>query len=354
MIAFVLLCTMLLLWLAENLSRRDTLRYLHVHFEVDSKLVEPDEAITLRYTVTNTSRWPVLYAAFSLQLGQAVQIREEEDWCRLHLSREFTGDRIDHHFYLAPYQRFSGKFRFSVRSRGVHELGNYYLENGDLLGINPVVHSGDIGCRIVCTARRRDLSEVPSLGGDLGDISVRRFILDDPCMLLGYREYSGREPMKQISWLQTAKTGQLIVRRNDYTVDRNVTILVNMDAAPPPVMERCLETVRTVCELLEERKIPYGLRTNGDLFSLYEGLGRQHLFFIQRRIGLSRLTGYVSFSSLVDDCCRRRQNSSFLVVTPVLSDTVRSSLHRLRRCSDMDLYILYGGETLHYEKISLS
>lgn len=32
MIAFVLLCTMLLLWLAENLSRRDTLRYLHVHF----------------------------------------------------------------------------------------------------------------------------------------------------------------------------------------------------------------------------------------------------------------------------------------------------------------------------------
>ena len=58
---------------------------------------------------------------------------------------------------------------------------------------------------------------------------MRRFILDDPSLLVGYREYTGREPMKQISWNQTAKTGRLTVRQNDHTTDRIAMVIVNMD-----------------------------------------------------------------------------------------------------------------------------
>ena len=56
--------------------------------------------------------------------------------------------------------------------------------------------------------------------------------------------------------MQTAKTGQLIVRQNDFTVDRNVSILVNMEFAPLPQLERCMELLRSVCEELEEQRIP--------------------------------------------------------------------------------------------------
>lgn len=345
MIIFVMVCSLLLLALAELLSRREELRHLHVEFQADSLLTEPDETVTLRYTVYNTSPFPVLCAGLSLQLDSEIDLHEDERFLRRSTSRDFLGTRVEHHFYLLPYRKYSGKLHVSMRRRGVYELGRYYLEFGDLLGLRPVVRSGETELRIVCTSRRRELPELDTLGGYLGDISVRRFIMDDPSMLKGYREYTGREPMKQISWMQTAKTGQLTVRQNDFTVERNVSILVNMEAAPLPVLEKCMELLRSVCEQLEEQRVPYGLFSNGDVFSLREGLGRNHIFYIQRRIGLSRLGAFYGFSTLVDQYVRHpRENSSCIVITPARSPAVEAALPRLRRCSGREPTLLCGGD----------
>lgn len=179
----------------------------------------------------------------------------------------------------------------------------------------------------------------------MGEVPVRRYILDDPCMLRGYREYTGREPMKQISWMQTAKAGQLMVRQNDFIIDRNVSILLNMEAAPEAAQERCLELLRTVCEELEAQRVPYALFTNSDVFSLKEGLGRNHVLYLQRRIGLSRLIFYFTFPRLVDQYARRpRDNSSCIVITPCLSPNVTASLPRLQRCTGREPLLLCGGE----------
>lgn len=345
MIIFIIVCSLLLLALMEYASRRDDLRHLHVEFSVDSPLTEPGEVVTLRYTVHNTSRWPVLCAALSLQLDPEVQFWEDEAPRQRTAHRDFLGTRIDHHFYLLPYRKFSGKARISFRQRGVYELGRYYLESGDLLGLSPVVRNGETELRVVCTAKRCELPELDTRGGLLGETSVRRFLFDDPSMLKGYREYTGREPMKQISWMQTAKTGQLIVRLNDYTVDRNVNILLNMESAPLSALERCMELLRSVCEELEAQRVPYALFSNGDVFSLKEGLGRSHLFYIQRRIGLSRLGAFFGFSTLVDRYVRHpRENSSCIVITPSRSASVEAALPRLRQYCGREPTLLCGGD----------
>ena len=38
------------------------------------------------------------------------------------------------------------------------------------------------------------------LGGMIGDISVNRFIFEDPMLTIGFSDYTGREPMRDISW----------------------------------------------------------------------------------------------------------------------------------------------------------
>ena len=48
-------------------------------------------------------------------------------------------------------------------------------------------------------------SSADVLSGFLGDVSVRRFIYEDPVLTTGFREYTGREPMKHISWTQSAR-----------------------------------------------------------------------------------------------------------------------------------------------------
>ena len=345
MILFVLVCSLIVLLVLERLSRRSDLRRLYVSFSADMDLVEPGEIVTLRYTVCNTGRLPILYVGFALQLSDAVAVREEEGWTARHVTNSFAGPRVDYHFYLLPRRRFSGKLRLSLKKRGVVDLGQCYLETGDLLGLRSVVNTQDIGVRVVCTAPCVPLETPKTLGGFLGNVSVRRFIHEDPSMLIGYRDYTGREPMKQISWFQTAKAGRLTVRVYDHTVDRNVTLLVNMQAASPRVSERCLSLTRTVCERLEAGKVPYALRSNGDLQSLHEGLGRSHLHFILRRIGISRLAGYRSFPDLVEHCIAHRSGAdSYIVVTPALSAAGEKALQRLQMYSDTKICVLYGEE----------
>jgi len=346
MILFVLVCSLILIAVMERLSRREDLRRLYVTFSADMDLVEPGEIITLRYTVCNTGRLPILSVGFGLQFDEAVTVREEAAWSARHVTRSLSGERVDFRFYLLPRRRFSGKLHLSLKKRGVVDLGRCYLETGDLLGLRSTVRSREIGVRIVCTAPCVPLKQPESLGGFLGNVSVRRFIHEDPSMLLGYRDYTGHEPMKQISWFQTAKAGRLTVRVNDHTVDHNVTLLVNMQAASPRISERCLSLTRTVCEFLETRKVPYALVSNGDLQSLQEGLGRGHLHFILRRIGLSRLAGYRSFSDLVNHCiAHRRGADSYIVVTPALSAAGEQALKRLQAFSDTRLCIILGEET---------
>ena len=345
MIIFVLICSLIVVAILERLSMREDLRRLYVTFSADMDLVEPGEIVTLRYTVCNTGRLPMLFVGFGLQFDGAVVVREDAAWSARHVSRSFSGERVDYHFYLLPRRRFSGKLRLSLKKRGVVDLGQCYLETGDLLGLRSSVRTRDIGVRIVCTSACVPLDKPETLGGFLGNVSVRRFIHEDPSMLIGYRDYTGREPMKQISWFQTAKAGRLTVRIYDHTVDHNVTLVVNMQAASPHISERCLSLTRTVCELLEEGKVPYALYSNGDLQSLPEGLGRSHLHFILRRIGISRLAGYRSFSDLVDRCISHRQGAdSYIVVTPALSAAGQKALRRLQAVSDTRVCVIYGEE----------
>ena len=345
MILFILICSLIVIAVMERLSRRPDLRRLYVTFSADMDLVEPGEIVTLRYTVCNTGRLPILCVGFGLQFSDAVAVREEESWSARHVTPSFSGPRVDYHFYLLPRRRFSGKLRLSLKRRGVVDLGTCYLETGDLLGLQSAVSTREIGVRVVCTAPCLPLDKPETLGGFLGNVSVRRFIHEDPSMLIGYRDYTGREPMKQISWFQTAKAGKLTVRVQDHTVDRNVTLLVNMQATSPTVSERCLALTRTVCETLEAGKTPYAFYSNGDLQSLREGLGRSHLHFILRRIGLSRLAGYRTFSDLVEHCIAHRTGAdSYIVITPALSPAGERALARLQAVSDTRLCILYGEE----------
>ena len=186
MVAVVLLLTVVILGVVEIISRRDYFRNLYVHFAIDTNLAEPGEVLRL-----DTDFAP----------------EEDEAFMKRYTVTDFTGVRISHHFFLPPKRQFSGRVRFSVRRRGLYDLGRYYLESGDFLGLSPKVRAGDVGLRIICTAAACDVPSIRALGGELGMISVRRFLYDDPTMVLGYRDYSGREPLKQISWNQSAKAG---------------------------------------------------------------------------------------------------------------------------------------------------
>ncbi|MBQ9459026.1 MAG: DUF58 domain-containing protein [Oscillospiraceae bacterium] len=331
----------------EYLSLRLGKYSAHASVEVDLPLCAPGEEITLRYTISNRSSFPLLFVGFSLYLDDGAEICESEDWMREHVVHDLAGLRVDRRLRLMPHCKCTDRVRFRLSQRGLYSVGRLYLEIGDYLGLHSIVRSIECGGRIICTAPlSEDCPALKPVGGILGEQSVLRFIHEDPCLLSGYREYSGREPMRQISWTQSAKLGQWMVKQMDHTAEASVVVLLNMYGGGTESLERCLALVRTVCELLEERKIPYAFRSNGDVRDVTKGLGRGHVFPILRGIGLSRLVSYTGFGDLVDRCvAERERDHSFIVITPAAQDAL---LRRLQAASDHRVVVLGaegGGES---------
>ena len=316
---------------------------IRIQTEADLSLCVPDEEITLRYTILNPSRFPVLYVGYTFSFDESVTVSPPEHGQSWVAQKDYGGVNVDGVCWLPAHSRVNGRIRFRLHHRGVYTVGKAYFEVGDLLGLKSRADSDFSTQRIVCTADAADdVTDRIPLGGLLGSVSVRRFLHDDPCLIVGYREYSGREPMKQISWTQTAKTGTMMVKQMDHTADTDVVLLVDERPELPLAMEHCLCQIRSLCEFLEDRKIPYEICANGDLGNTARGLGRGHLFPILRAIGLSQHTRYTDFSDVAERVIRTsRPDRTCIVVSP---DPDPILLERLQSHSHHRLMILGGEE----------
>lgn len=132
-------------------------------------------------------------------------------------------------FTLGGRRKCRRTWRVRCEKRGVFSVEDISLTVSDLFGL---VRSA----RVIKLDRRVRVLPVPAdveaggMSSDvfIGDIPVRRFVLPDPFMISGAREYTGREPMNRIHWAQSARTGSLMVYNNEYTTERRVLILLNV------------------------------------------------------------------------------------------------------------------------------
>ena len=205
-------------------------------------------------------------------------------------------------------------------------------------------------------AARPDLSE--TLGGYLGDRSVNRFIMEDPVLTLGFREYTGREPQKSISWPVSARSGRLMVKKYDYTIEQTATVLLNIECDADgrqfdaERIEGCYSLARSVCEELEERGIQYSFVTNASAAGavglwnrIDDGLGQSHLLAILEGLGRAAYTRTEPFDATLSRAARRAsQGRCHIVITPRDAACYSHGLMRLRELSGQEVLTLYPPE----------
>ncbi len=330
MITFVLIgLTAVILLLQFAISPKAS-RHLRLRYTFDTQLAEPGEKIACTGDLVNNWFFPILYINFYAYMPEGALIPGKK------------GNSEAHSLFLLPHRSFRHTILFSLPKRGVYKSGKYYVQTGDFLGFRSWVTSEEIRCGITVMPKRcEDEPVLRILGGYIGDISVRRFILEDPVLTVGYLDYTGREPMKKISWKHSAKVGRLMVKNSDFTVDANAAVVLNMASGSEEEKEKCFEIVRTVCERLEQERIPYQFLSNGDAGNLEEGFGAKHMNQLMTNLGRSSLYGFFSFDSLVERCIRERKRSrSYFIISAPLSAEERDALARLQRYSEYELCVL--------------
>lgn len=238
-----------------------------------------------------------------------------------------------YNLFIMPYQRVRRTHIMSVNKRGYYPIDNIILTLGDFIGLNIKRKIANLDTGIIILPERIDLKEsIAPLGSFTGDISVKRWILDDPLMTIGIREYTGYEPEKYIHWPSFLRYGELMVRNFDFTSDNSVMVALNLETMKPSwkpaeaeLIERVISVARSILEEFEKNKIPYGFASNANIsgqgyrrgcFS-HPGLGSNHLEQTLEKLGRMNYKLPAFFENTIKDMGKIKANySTLVIITP--------------------------------------
>lgn len=304
---------------------------------LSANLAEPGEVVELTVTLTNRSRHFIPYLRVNVRLPQGMTTPLEEK--RLHL--KLLGlEELATTTWLAPMQQL--KLRFPVRAerRGRYLIDRLILSDGDFVGLREYNETVPFFVELVVAPKAapgRALKDIP--GSFPGNLSVDRFLFEDPVLTIGCVDYTGQEPMKSIAWIASARTGRLMVKKYDHTMESSVAVVVNVHTYAQDRdrrVEACYSLARTACRQLEDKGIQYSFFCNAlvegrdALLSVSAGLGQKHFLRILELLGRVQVYGQLPVEHLLTRAMDRNHNiCGLLLITPAPDRAILATARRM-------------------------
>ena len=346
---------MIVIAIVQFWSTNNALKGIKYDYRFSKKLIEIGEMTELISTVTNESRRfvPFIRMVESLPKGVRTLNRKvyiREDLMGLgHLSYNSS-------VYLLARSKLQRKLKVTFDKRGRYVFRGAELRGGDFLGLTDKREKFMELRELIVYPKKIETPHLQEiLGGFLGDISVRRFIMEDPILTIGTREYTGREPLKQMSWKHTARTNQMMVKKFDYTTEMVVTVFLDISVVKEKTLtseqfENCFSLARTVCQFLDQKKIPFEYLSNAiiegsdlDERRLIQSLGKAHLRAILEQLGRAGYGTRETYESVIGKLLlNQEQNRSTIIITPQRDPVKHRLAAKLKEKTTGALIFIYG------------
>lgn len=131
-------------------------------------------------------------------------------------------------FTLMPYQQIRRRHRVRFLHRGEYDLGNATLTVGDMLGACQKSREQQMNVPILVYPRLLADDDIPApLFQLLDDAVAQRSLMSDPFLIRGIRPYQIGDPVRDIHWPATARTGEAQVRVHDHTAQSRLLVVLN-------------------------------------------------------------------------------------------------------------------------------
>jgi uncharacterized protein (DUF58 family) len=311
-------------------------------------MVEVDEEFFLESTIVNSKRLPITSLKTSELMPSEIVFEDKSN----QLTTIDIGKVLTSTTYAMPRQKLTRSTKVSLPHRGRYFFYGANLTAGSFLGLSTREKRIRLLHEVILPPKPAQSVELEKmLATYLGDVSVTRFILEDPILTVGFREYTGREPMRSISWKQTAVAGELMVKNYDHTLDLTVTIILNVHTLnynKKETFERLFSLARSVCEYLETVKTPYrfvtNVTTNNDINHrsiIPDGLGGAHLAVVKELLARATYNYYDNSEEMIAKIARgAEQGRSHILLTPDVSEAVEPFLRKLRARTGRKVLIL--------------
>lgn len=344
MLFFVLF--IIAIFVLQEWSQKNALKGIDYKYECNKKLVEADEEFLFVSTISNFSRRFVPFLRIEETLPGVTEINQGQAKLRTAL----TGQQKHlYTTYLTPKSRLKRCLAISIPKRGTYIFSGATVTGGDFLGLNEDTKNFPGQALLVVYPKPANYPGLENmLGGFMGDISVRRFIMEDPILTMGARDYTGREPMSQISWKQTARMGHSMVKVFDYTMEAKVSVMLDLSAHPDSdpseaTLENCYRLARSVCEELEAKKISYDFITNASGIGktyIPEGQGPSHFSAIMEKLGRGTLLAVEPFEeTALRLSLKQSGDRSTIIIVPEVDATKEQAATRLQARGGTTIFI---------------
>ena len=353
--AIVMIIFIIAILLMQLNSKKQALKGIKYDYNFSKKHIEQDEETELISIITNESRRfiPYIRMVESLPKGakpmnQNILIREDT----MGLGYLYYDSSI----YLLARSQLKRKLKLTFGARGRYVFGGAVLRGGDFLGLTEEREKFQELREVIVYPKPINAPELQQImGGFLGDMSVRRFMMEDPILTIGTREYTGKEPLKQMSWKHTARMNQMMVKQFDYTTEMVVTVFLDISAVLgktliPDQFENCFSVTRSVCQFLEQKKIPFEFTTNALIegieignTQLVKNLGKNHLRGILEKLGRAAYGTTKSYESVIEDLMTHQEkNRSTIIITPVKDAKKQKLAAKITERTTGVLLFIYG------------
>lgn len=250
-------------------------------------------------------------------------------------------------FSLNGRQRITRRWYTRCAKRGVFTIENTTLTAGDLVGIMQDSKAFVANTRIMVFPGVLKLEEAFFSNKDLmGDMMIKRFILDDPFIVKGTREYVQGDPLNKLNWKATARMQKLMVKENDFTAKKGITVLFNIksyaleyiDVKYKDVIELGIKVVNTILERGYGMGFPLRFGTNAGIISNPEEMifsdsiaGPEHMRHIKVILAELILKNHLDFPEYIEKHCDEIFDTQVYIVSAYLNDEIIEKADILRR-----------------------
>ncbi|WP_026516636.1 DUF58 domain-containing protein [Butyrivibrio sp. MC2021] len=289
-------------------------RNLEVELKFDKNAVVEGEKASLTEVVTNRNFIPLHILQVNFQTDTGLVFEDE--------TNSSITDRVNviDVFSLRFYSRITRRLPMACPRRGYYSILQTSLNASDFF--SPDIHYALRKQRtsLYVYPRLIPFAKIEPLLQQLcGQAVTRRILYEDNFTFRGIREYVPTDPMGNINWKATARTGQVKVNIHDYTASPEVTLVLNVE--PPRILfeTELLEDSIRICMSLAEglirEGVPVSLLTNGkdkvtgETVMLSSGASGDHITSFLRalaRIDLSKETE--DMSGLMEHFLKREEN----------------------------------------------
>jgi uncharacterized protein (DUF58 family) len=259
---------------------------------------------------------------------------------------------------LRWYEGVVWRYTMRCEARGAYRIGPVQLLSGDPFGIYRNDRDVHVETRLLVYPRLLGLDELDlPARNPLGDLRVGN-LLRDPLRVVGVRDYAPGDPLKDVHWAATARTGSLQTRIYEPTTSRVLALFLDLDTfeyyyegIDPEQVERMISVAATLSRSGLEAGYSVGLYVNGAPAE-YEHLarlppGRNPLQLELMMETLARLTPYsiTTMSRLLATSGRDlHPGTTIVLIGSVNSEAIRAALLRQRELGFRVAWLYMGAD----------